>query len=106
MPVQSRTQICRQLHEVAFVSLGQAGACALRWWSSDRVAGPRGDLVRAVVNHQVELMLGDVLDAAARSLHGCNRLGNPLLPPPAIRCCCSMAQLSSAQSSLKDLRLE
>ena len=61
--------------------------------------------MRAVVDHQVELMLGDVLDATARRLHGCNRLGNALLPLPAIRCC-SMAQLSSAQSTLTKSCLE
>ena len=93
IPVHSGTQICGQLPKVAFVSTRQAGSCALQCESSDMMSGTGGDLVRAIANHQIQLMLGDVLYAAACRLHGCNCLLDALLSPPVIRCC-SIAQLS------------
>ena len=61
-------------------------------------------LVRAIAHHQVQLMLGDVFDAAARRLHGCYRLRDALLPPPTVTCY-SIAQLTS-ECILRDLLLQ
>ena len=62
------------------------------------------DLVWAIADHQIQLMLGNVLDAAACRLHGCYRLRDALLPPPAVSCC-SIAWLTS-ECILRNLCLQ